>query len=71
MAHRGPAGRDLIEVRDCTSGLVWTRSQTSAAAMLKQAHLAGDEAGLERLAQAQATPGGFLLKRDRLDIAPL
>jgi asparagine synthase (glutamine-hydrolysing) len=71
MAHRGPAGRDIIEARDCTLGLVWTRSQTNAATMLKQAYLARDEAGLEHLAQAQATPGKFLLKRDRLGVAPL
>ena len=71
MSHRGPAGHDLIEGRDCTLGLVWTRSQTNAATMLKQAYLARDEAGLEHLAQAQATPGKFLLKRDRLGVAPL
>jgi asparagine synthase (glutamine-hydrolysing) len=71
MAHRGPAGRDAIEARDCTLGLVWARPQASAASMLKQAYLARDKGGYERLAQAQATPGGFLLKRDRLGVAPL
>ncbi len=71
IAHRGPAGRDIIEARGCTLGLVWTRSQADAATMLQQAYLARDEAGLERLAQAQATPSGLLLKRDRLGIAPL
>jgi asparagine synthase (glutamine-hydrolysing) len=71
MSHRGPAGHDLIEGRDCTLGLVWTRSQANAATMLKQACLARDEGGHERLAQAQATSGGFLLKRDRLGVAPL
>jgi asparagine synthase (glutamine-hydrolysing) len=71
IAYRGPAGRDIIEARDCTLGLVWTRSQANAETMLQQAYLARDEAGLERLAQAQATPSGFLLKRDRLGIAPL
>jgi hypothetical protein len=69
MAHRGPAGRDIIEARDCTLGLVWTRSQANATTMLKQTYLARDEAGLEHLAQAQATPGKFLLKRDRLGVA--
>jgi asparagine synthase (glutamine-hydrolysing) len=71
MAHRGPAGRDLVEVGDCTLGLVWTRSQANAATMLKQASIARDEAGHERLAQAQPTSSGFLLKRDRLGVAPL
>jgi asparagine synthase (glutamine-hydrolysing) len=71
MAHRGPAGRDLMEVGDCTLGLVWTRSQANAATKLKQATIARDEGGYERLAQAQVTSSGFLLKRDRLGVAPL
>jgi asparagine synthase (glutamine-hydrolysing) len=71
MAHRGPAGRDIIEAKDCALGLVWTRPQADAATMLEHAYLARDEAGLEHLAQAQATPGKFLLKRDQLGVAPL
>ena len=71
IAHRGPAGREIVETDGHTLGLVWPRSQADAAATLKQAAAAKDEMGHGRMAQAEVTPTGFLLERDSLGIAPL
>ncbi len=71
IAHRGPAGREIIEVEGATLGIVWTRPQHGARAALSQSRLAQDEAGAGHLAQAQAIAAGLLLKRDELGVAPL
>lgn len=71
IAHRGPSGQVTLEINGHTLGLAWPSAQANAVDMLKQAFLAQDEMGAGRLAQAQAAPSGFLLKRDRLGVAPL
>ncbi len=71
LAHRGPAGCDVIETNGVTLGIVWTQPQASAAAVLRQNHIAQDGAGDGHFASAQATPHGWVLKRDPLGVAPL
>jgi asparagine synthase (glutamine-hydrolysing) len=71
MAYRGQAGRDVVEVKGVTLGAIWSKAQAASADDLRQANLARDRAGEERLAQAEVTPNGLVLKRDRLGVAPL
>ncbi len=71
LAHRGPAGRAVVEANGATLGVVWTRPQAGAQAALTQDHIAQDAAGAGHTAQAQATAAGLMLKRDELGVAPL
>ena len=71
MAHRGQAGRDVFEVEGVTLGVIWPKAQATSADDLRQANRVQDRAGEERLAQAEVTPKGLVLKRDLLGVAPL
>lgn len=71
LAHRGPAGREIVESDGATLGVVWTRPQSAARFALAQTHTAQDQRGAGHGASAQAAPQGLSLKRDELGVAPL
>jgi asparagine synthase (glutamine-hydrolysing) len=71
LAHRGAAGREVIQGAHATLGLVYPPIQAAALAALGQVRMVLDEAGHGHLVAAQATPQGVGLKRDELGIAPL
>ncbi len=71
IAHRGPAGRKIIEVEGATLGIDWTASQKDSAAALEQDGVVRDEAGPGHLAEVKAAAGKLLLTRDQLGVAPL
>lgn len=71
LAHRGQAGKAIIEANETTLGVVWTPPQASVETTLTQLHVAQDTAGPGHLAQAQATATGLMLTRDPLGVAPL
>ena len=71
IAHRGPAGRAIIENDAGTLGVVWTKPQATAEHALHQEHIAQDNTSAGRLAQAAITPQGLVLERDVLGVAPL
>lgn len=69
IAHRGPAGSQIIEGKNYTLAVTWTQSQTSAKEHLLKSHTAWDEAGEGRFSMVKG--GNLLLKRDPLGVAPL
>jgi asparagine synthase (glutamine-hydrolysing) len=71
MTHRGWAWLDILEEKTTTLGIIGIKIQEKALGALKQGGIAQDGFGPARFAQAQATPGGFTLKRDPIGIAPL
>ncbi len=71
IAHRGKAGKDILETEEATIGIVWAESQASAAETLRKESAARDSAGSERLAEARMDGGRLVLKRDPLGAAPL
>jgi asparagine synthase (glutamine-hydrolysing) len=71
IAHRGPAGRKILETDEATLGVVWTKPQQNAADILTQESAARDTAGAERLAEARVDGARLILKRDPLGVAPL
>jgi len=71
MTHRGWAWRDMREENETTLGMIGFKIQEQALFDLKQRGIAQDGSGPGRIASAQATAGGFVLKRDPLGIAPL
>lgn len=73
MAHRGRAGRRVMSAGGVTLGAVWPPAQagTLALLVLGTALTAQDAAGRARDARAQARPGGLVLSRDALGVAPL
>lgn len=71
IAHRGRAGREVIEVENGTLGIVWTKPQADAMIDLLQAHVVRDGSGYGHFAQAQAVDGTWMLTRDCLGVKPL
>lgn len=71
IAHRGPAGREIVETPRTTLGLVWTVAQKDAAENLKKNKAALDSGGPGRLASVQERDGDLCLIRDPLGVAPL
>jgi len=71
IAHRGPAGRKILETEKATIGVLWARTQENAQDVLTQESKARDTAGTERLAEAGIKGPRLILKRDPLGVAPL
>ena len=71
MAHRGSAGRQVVEFENATLGLAWPAAQPDLAEALEGERAARDQVLGTRLAEARATPQGLVLRRDRLGVAPL
>ena len=71
IAHRGRAGRDIVDCEAGTLGIVWTPSQAGSANDLRTKLTASDDAGHGHPASVQAANGTLLLTRDQLGVAPL
>ncbi len=71
IAHRGPAGRKILETENASIGVLWARSQENAGEFLIRESTARDSAGAERLAEAKIEGPRLILKRDPLGVAPL
>jgi asparagine synthase (glutamine-hydrolysing) len=71
IAHRGPAGRKVLETDGATIGVVWAGPQKDEADVLTRESAARDAAGAERLAEARIVGDRLILKRDPLGVAPL
>jgi len=71
MAHRGWAWRELRQENETTLGMIGFKIQEQASSDLKQRGIAQDGSSPGRVSSAQATAGGFVLKRDPLGVAPL
>jgi asparagine synthase (glutamine-hydrolysing) len=69
MAHRGPAGREVLDGKNATLGLAWTFPQAEAVQRLRESHQVRD--GSVDGHEALASGDEILLKRDPLGIAPL
>jgi asparagine synthase (glutamine-hydrolysing) len=70
IAHRGRAGRRIIEMPGATLGIVWTEAQATIAERVVDG-LAADRASDSRYACAEVTDGHLVLERDPLGVAPL
>ncbi|MBN1888328.1 MAG: hypothetical protein JW850_10070 [Thermoflexales bacterium] len=70
MAHRGPAGLQVVEIEGNTLGMTWTQPQAGSAALLGQG-MVRDDIGGGNLAQAQVVDGQLTLLRGPLGVAPL
>jgi asparagine synthase (glutamine-hydrolysing) len=71
IAHRGKAGRAIVETDHATIGIVWSAVQADAEQRLREQHIASDEAGPGHRAAAEDSPKGLVLARDELGVAPL
>ena len=71
IAHRGRAGRGVIETANSTLGVVWTKVQEGAGEILEKDKTVFDGAGPGRFASARETADGLSLTRDPLGAAPL
>jgi len=68
MAHRGSAGRAVVETSVGTMGVIWPQPQFEAGVYLEKTQAAMDEVGAGHYALAAKD---FSLKRDPLGVAPL
>lgn len=71
IAHRGTAGRNIIETEHATLGIVWNPVQAPTEKMFNEDRIVSDEAGDGHFARAQAINGKMILSRDELGVAPL
>ncbi len=71
IKHRGPAGREIIELKEATLGIVWTKNHLISISAPREEQMVCDEAGDERFARAQVVNGKLVLERDQLGVAPL
>ncbi|MHB0858564.1 MAG: asparagine synthase-related protein [Anaerolineae bacterium] len=71
LAHRGPAGRAIVESDAGTLGVAWTAQQAHTSDSPWQAQSVQDVAADGHLARATLTHDGVLLARDAVGIAPL
>ncbi|MCK5578777.1 MAG: asparagine synthase [Planctomycetes bacterium] len=71
IAHRGPAGREVVELDSATFGIVYTKIQKVSADNIKKEKTVRDAASDGHCAQAQLTDKGLVLQRDELGVAPL
>ena len=71
IAHRGPAGREIVETDEATLGVEWTKPQERSRANLRRDYIARDYVDDGHFARAQATDDGLVLTRDRMGVAPL
>ncbi len=71
IAHRGPAGRRVVEVEGGTLGVVWTKAQEISVGNLEQRQCVRDEGGDGHFAEARVVDGSLVLCRDQLGVAPL
>jgi asparagine synthase (glutamine-hydrolysing) len=67
--YRGPIGQDVIQTKKATLGVAWTAPQAIAANILRQSHIARDDAGDGHFAMARGS--NLVLQRDPLGVAPL
>lgn len=70
LAHRGSAGKIVLEVNGATLGARWPQAQVGTDGNLKDG-VAADRAGEARLAMAKIEGNSVTLKRDPLGVAPL
>lgn len=71
LAHRGPAGKEVVELEGATLGLVWTSPQAGAGRRLLENHVAADETVVGHRAAARVAGSTVVLERDPLGVAPL
>lgn len=71
MAHRGQAGRLVVQPGGVTLGIDWPEAQPQAFRLLLDQNLATDQVADGQFARAQAIGGTFALTRDPLGVAPL
>lgn len=71
MAHRGQAGRLVLQPGGVTLGIDWPQAQPQAFRLLLDQHLANDQVSDGQFARAQVIGGTFVLTRDPLGVAPL
>jgi asparagine synthase (glutamine-hydrolysing) len=69
IAHRGKAGRKIIDIEGGTIGAVWTELQKDS--VFEEENIVRDSACSGHFAQAQIKDGELLLTRDPLGVAPL
>jgi len=71
LAHRGQAGREIIELEEATLGVVWPVSQVKPSGHWRQGKAVRDAAGPWHEAKAQVQDGRLVLSRDPLGVAQL
>ena len=71
MAHRGQAGRLVVQPGGVTVGIDWPPAQPEIFHLLLEQNLAADNIADGQFARAQAIGGTFALTRDPLGVAPL
>lgn len=71
MAHRGQAGRLVVQPGSVTLGIDWPQAQPLAFHSLLEQNLAVDQVADGQFARAQAVGGTFALMRDPLGVTPL
>lgn len=71
IAHRGGAGREIIEADGGTLGVVWTESHSDSIHTVKQGNTVRDNSGNGHFSQAKICNGHLMLMRDQLGVVPL
>jgi asparagine synthetase B (glutamine-hydrolysing) len=71
IAHRGKAGRAILEFDNATFGVVWTNSKEPPILDVTKLQAVQDCAGEGQFARAQTTGDGLTLMRDQTGVAPL
>jgi asparagine synthase (glutamine-hydrolysing) len=71
LAHRGPAGQQIVDGPGGTLGAVWTESQTNGAGAVVNGSMVQDVAADGHLARATLTGDRVVLTRDPVGMAPL
>lgn len=71
MAHRGQAGRLVIQPCNVTIGIDWPQAQPKALHLLLEQNMAADQVAIGQFARAQAIGGTFAFTRDPLGVSPL
>ena len=71
LAHRGSAGRAVVETGVATVGAVWGTAQPHGVTCVGDNRVLGDVRGSAHWARARIVDGRLVLERDALGVAPL
>jgi len=70
ITHRGAAGKNIIEDKNATIGMVWPEPQAHLAEQMEDDNCVSDESESGHLASATIKEDDLVLKRDQIGDTP-
>lgn len=71
IGHRGPNGREIIEVKGATLGVVWSETEDHWIPNMRRQKTVWDTAGRGHFARVDTSSNRLTLTRDDIGVVPL